>query len=185
MDVMDDDDLARIPVKRWAASTATLALWATWPKFDVALRVLHAWGFRYVTGFPWVKTTPDGREVKTGVGFWTMNTSEALLIGVRGAPRREKGAPVHGLALDGDGEERVLWSPKGPHSRKPEAVHAWLERLFPNARRLELFARRRRPGWTTWGKDTGFTLMPAGVVATPETVTEANRQGSLFAEVPS
>ncbi|HAU77431.1 MAG TPA: DNA methyltransferase, partial [Agrobacterium sp.] len=29
------------------------------------------------------------------------------------------------------------------------------EKLMPNARRLELFSRTNRKGWTVWGDETG------------------------------
>jgi N6-adenosine-specific RNA methylase IME4 len=38
----------------------------------------------------------------------------------------------------------------GAHSAKPEALQDLAERLSPGPR-LELFARRRRAGWTCWG----------------------------------
>ena len=40
----------------------------------------------------------------------------------------------------------------GRHSEKPAHAHTLIERMYPNARRLELFARGApRTGWTAWG----------------------------------
>lgn len=39
------------------------------------------------------------------------------------------------------------------HSRKPEISYDIIERLYPQARRLELFARYLRPGWDSWGNE--------------------------------
>jgi N6-adenosine-specific RNA methylase IME4 len=44
-------------------------------------------------------------------------------------------------------------SPRLEHSRKPDNVFEALERLFGPVRRLELFARRSRPGWEVWGNE--------------------------------
>lgn len=159
------EDMARYPVRSWAADDCALFMWATWPKLPDALRLLEAWGFEYVSAFPWIKTVPESRAIFRGIGFWTMASSEFMLIGKRGDPKRRKGRPVIGLAIDGEGEDRILYAPRGAHSRKPEAVHEWIERLFPEGPRLELFARRKRDGWTTWGHDTGFLLTPEGVVS--------------------
>ncbi|MFP4045432.1 MAG: MT-A70 family methyltransferase, partial [Rhodosalinus sp.] len=41
------------------------------------------------------------------------------------------------------------------HSRKPDAGYAAAEALMPDARRLELFSRATRPGWTSWGNEVG------------------------------
>lgn len=32
-----------------------------------------------------------------------------------------------------------------------------LEDMFPDARKIELFARNTRPGWESWGKEVGGT----------------------------
>jgi N6-adenosine-specific RNA methylase IME4 len=53
--------------------------------------------------------------------------------------------------------------PEG-HSKKPEDVQDRIEALMPNARRLELFATRTRPGWDT----VGLALDPAHDVRSPE-----------------
>ena len=39
------------------------------------------------------------------------------------------------------------------HSQKPEISYEIIERLYPSAIRLELFARRARPGWDVWGNE--------------------------------
>lgn len=39
------------------------------------------------------------------------------------------------------------------HSRKPEWVQDVVDSRLPDARRIELFARRQREGWTCWGND--------------------------------
>lgn len=42
--------------------------------------------------------------------------------------------------------------PRGEHSAKPEAFLDMVEAVSP-APRLELFARRNRLGWDTWGNE--------------------------------
>ena len=39
------------------------------------------------------------------------------------------------------------------HSQKPEIAYQILERLYPVANRLELFARLSRKGWDSWGNE--------------------------------
>jgi N6-adenosine-specific RNA methylase IME4 len=41
------------------------------------------------------------------------------------------------------------------HSRKPDATHARIEKLFGDVSRLELFAREERSGWDVWGNQVG------------------------------
>jgi N6-adenosine-specific RNA methylase IME4 len=158
---MSYGELCALPVGQWTAPHAVLALWATWPQLDQAVGLMGAWGFDYVTGFPWIKTV--GPAIRVGIGFWTQSVSEMVLIGRKGEPRRERnGAPVLGLLHR---EARQFYAPggsPGTHSRKPAGLHEWLESQFDGPY-LELFARRKRPGWITWGTDLGFQLTPGGV----------------------
>src|SRR5262249_40669172 len=57
-----------------------------------------------------------------------------------------------GLKIVDHSVRQVIFATLGQlHSEKPQQVHEGLERLYGNVRRLELFARRERAGWTTWG----------------------------------
>ena len=39
------------------------------------------------------------------------------------------------------------------HSQKPEEAYRIIERLYPSARKLELYARQERCGWDCWGNE--------------------------------
>jgi N6-adenosine-specific RNA methylase IME4 len=119
------------PAKR----DAVLFLWGTNPMLPDALRVLEAWGFRYVHHWIWDK------EV-AGTGYWGRDRHELLLIGKRGDPV----AP-----LPGTQPETVYRERKGRHSAKPDWFAEQIERLYPDMPRLELFCRSPRPGWQAWG----------------------------------
>lgn len=47
----------------------------------------------------------------------------------------------------------VLREPATVHSRKPTAAYEMLEDMFPDAKKIELFARRSRDGWEAWGNE--------------------------------
>lgn len=168
-DGMTEEELRALPVLDWGASDSVLFMWATWPKLDEAMRIVPAWGFDYVTAIPWVKVLPAQREIYRGIGFWAMAASEVLLIARRGEPKRAGDKHEHGMGAIGaqiglmHGEPRIFYAPRTQHSTKPLEVHEWIERLFPDASFLELFARRERPGWTTWGNELGFKLSETGV----------------------
>lgn len=46
----------------------------------------------------------------------------------------------------------VIDAPKGTHSHKPEMFLDEIERISPGPY-LEMFARRQRLGWDTWGNE--------------------------------
>jgi N6-adenosine-specific RNA methylase IME4 len=139
--VMSIDEIAALPVASVAADDCVLFLWATWPCLPGAMRVIEAWGFRYKTAaFLWAKRSKHGRE-HMGMGYWTRANTEPCLLATRGRPRR-KSMSVRQLI-----QEPVLM-----HSQKPEAAAIRIEQLVDGPY-LELFARRRRDGWTVWGNE--------------------------------
>jgi ParB/RepB/Spo0J family partition protein len=120
-----------------AADDCVLFLWATVPKLDVAFEVMHSWGFTHKSASVWKKD-------REGTGYWVRGIVEHLLIGVRG-----------NIPAPAPGEQFKGWieAPRGRHSEKPAVFAEHIERLFPSAPKIELFARRARPGWDVWGNE--------------------------------
>ncbi len=146
---MSLNDLTSLPVKRLSKPNCILLLWATWPKLaEAALPLIDLWGFKYVTGFPWVKLT--GPPLPTlfgdihavpafGTGYWVRGATEPILIAKKGTPRFPDDHPVGILC------ERMK------HSRKPDSIYEYAEML--EGPYLELFGRRKHPGWDVWGNE--------------------------------
>jgi N6-adenosine-specific RNA methylase IME4 len=44
-------------------------------------------------------------------------------------------------------------APHSAHSAKPPCFREMIEKMFPNLSRVELFARKRFPGWECWGNE--------------------------------
>lgn len=123
------------PVASIAADDAVLFLWATVPMLPQGLQVMAAWGFTYKSHLIWTKN-------RAGNGYWFRNRHELLLVGTRG----NIPAPAMGTQFDS-----VIDAPLGAHSEKPDAFYDVIERYFPTLPKIELNARRARPGWTSWG----------------------------------
>lgn len=121
----------KVPV----AKNAILFLWATNPKLREALKVLKAWGFEYKTNLVWVKD-------KIGTGYYVRGKHELLLIGKRG----EIPPPTEQTRFPS-----VLEAPRREHSQKPEIIYQIIEKMYPNCKYLELFARNKRINWASWG----------------------------------
>jgi len=47
----------------------------------------------------------------------------------------------------------VLREQATKHSKKPEIAYKMIEDLYPNTNKIELFARNKRVGWTSWGNE--------------------------------
>ena len=120
-----------------SSENTILFLWTTNPMLEDALTVLEAWGFQYKTNIVWIKD-------KFGTGFYVRGQHEILLIGVKG--------DVH-PPEEANRFPSILKAPVKQHSQKPTEVYDIIEKMYPNAHYLELFARQKREGWEAWGNE--------------------------------
>jgi N6-adenosine-specific RNA methylase IME4 len=142
---MSIKDICDLPVKEVAAKDAILFLWVYQPLLPQAFEVMNAWGFDYKSiGFVWRKLTKHGKE-HMSTGYYTRAGMEMVLIARRGNPPR---------VLD-RGVRQVFSSPVREHSRKPDEVYDFIERLYDGPY-LEMFARTGyRKDWTKVGDEVG------------------------------
>jgi N6-adenosine-specific RNA methylase IME4 len=148
--VMDKDALRALPVADLAAKDCALVMWATQAQMPEAIDLMKARGFTYKTMGAWAKQSKTGKKWAFGTGYVLRSAAEFYIIGTRGKPK----AQVRNV-------RNLIVAPAREHSRKPDQMHADLERLFPGPR-CELFARETRPGWAAWGNETSrFNQMQA------------------------
>lgn len=84
-----------------------------------------------------------------GMGHLFRQCHEVVLLGVKGKPYKVlKNKAQRSIALDVNLK----------HSAKPETLQDRLELMFPNAKKLEMFARRARPNWTCVGLECPTSL---------------------------
>lgn len=140
-ETMSDDEIVRMPIAMITAPRAHLYMWTTDAHLELAMRCMRDWGFVYKHPFVWVKTANDGGLRIMG-GNYGRKAHELVLFGVRG------GLPV----LRKDIPTVFFAPPRKPQSRKPVTLHEIAEQLSPGPR-LEMFARARRDGWTSWGRE--------------------------------
>lgn len=139
-ETMTLDDLMAMNVRGIAAKNSLLVMWTIGTHLEMAMRLGKVWGFSFVTDlFVWDKGD------KIGMGYHTRKQAEICLLFKRG-----KGLPVKSHSV-----RQIIRAPKREHSRKPDEQYAALDALYgTDLRRLELFARHQRPGWTAWGLET-------------------------------
>ena len=151
---IDLTTLSTLPVAEVAARNAHLYLWVPNALVPEGLRVLEAWGFRYVSNLIWAKRRKDGGPDGRGVGFYFRNVTEPILFGVRGTMR---------TLPPGRSQVNMIESRKREHSRKPDEQYDIIERCSPGPY-LELFARHPRCGWMVWGDEAASCVTPRGRV---------------------
>jgi N6-adenosine-specific RNA methylase IME4 len=141
-DTMDISDIMALPVADCAADPAHLYLWVPNALLPEGLAVMKAWGFDYKSNIVWHKIRKDGGSDGRGVGFYFRNVTELCLFGIRGKNARTGSA--------GRRQVNLLGTRKREHSRKPDEMYDLIESCSPT-KRLEIFARGPRKGWTAWG----------------------------------
>ena len=129
-------DIGAMPVGKVTRPTTTLFLWCPQALIEDGLWLIPQWGFRYSgSAIIWYKT---GRL--SGTGHFARMIHEVLLIGIKDH------SPTWGGHI-----ASVIEAPRPPlHSQKPDVFYETIEKAVPGPY-LELFARRRREGWTCCG----------------------------------
>lgn len=140
-ELMSVAQVTSMPVGDLAAPDAHCWLWVTNATLRAGYEVLEAWGFTPRSPLTWIKP-------RLGLGNYLRNATEHLILGTRGdAPVRFRAQPTW------------MFAPLQDHSHKPEEQYAVIERVSDGPF-LELFARRRQPGWAVWGNgiDSDITI---------------------------
>jgi N6-adenosine-specific RNA methylase IME4 len=147
---MSFEEIALLPVGRYARKPGHLYLWCPNALLREALDIMREWGFTYKTNIVWYKVRKDGGPDGRGVGFYFRNVTELLLFGVKGSMRTLK---------PGRTQVNILSTRKQEHSRKPQEVYRIIQECSPGPY-LELFARERVEGWTQWGNEVDTYQRP-------------------------
>lgn len=144
-----------MPVQDLAEENSHLYLWIPNALLQEGLDVIKAWGFTYRSPIYWIKP-------RLGLGNYIRNASETCLFATCGR------APVRFHA-----QPNWMFCPQQEHSHKPEEQFSVIERLS-HPPYLELFARRRQPGWDVWGNEIDSDVVISGYPV-PRYSTKAKR----------
>lgn len=121
-----------------AADDCVVWMWATLQHAAIAMDVLRMRGFEYRSQYAWGKD-------KIGLGFWSREKHEILLIGVKG----KIDCPAPGTQRDS-----LIIAPRGEHSAKPFCFMEMIAAYYPTMPKLVLNWRGPAPaGWTAWGNE--------------------------------
>jgi N6-adenosine-specific RNA methylase IME4 len=124
-------------VQTLADENAHLYVWTINRYVEETYDVARAWVFEPKTLLTWAK-----RPMGLGPGGAFSQTSEHILF-------CRRGRDISKARID-----TTWWSwPRGRHSAKPDAFQDIVEQVSPGPY-VELFARRDRLGWDTWGNES-------------------------------
>jgi N6-adenosine-specific RNA methylase IME4 len=119
-----------------AEKDAHLYIWTINKYIEATYVIARAWGFEPVCLLTWIKS-PMG----IGMGGTYCSNTEFVLFCRKGNLRAKRKV-----------DTRWWGWPRGKHSAKPEQFQTIVESVSPGPY-IELFARRKREGWTSWGNE--------------------------------
>lgn len=181
------NDIKNLKIKELSdPDGAILALWVPSSLLFHGLEVMQAWGFEHKQTYIWIKTKKDiFKEFKSlvssflkqplkrlkniqeiekkldnkdfintvtsfGMGRLFRQCHEICLIGINNKKIYKK--------LKNKSQRSVCFDINFKHSQKPELLQDSLEKMFPNEKYLELFARRQKSGWLCIGNECSTTF---------------------------
>lgn len=169
--------IKQMPIKEISdPDGALLALWVPSCLLQEGLDVMKEWGFYHKQTYIWVKTKKspffpllkkfakqviqDGVKKSVLDFLHKFDINNALAFGMGRLFRQ-----THEIALIGINNKKIYSLLKNKsqrsvsldvnlkHSKKPEYLQNSLELMFPQAEKLEVFARRQKDGWICIGNE--------------------------------
>jgi len=132
------NEIEALPIPMLCDTNCDVYLWATQKYIQDVFPIGTAWGLKYCQTLTWCKT-PMG----TGQGGLFTPTTEFLILFRKGR------MPIDKKRID---TTWFLIKRTRRHSEKPEYFQELIESVS-NGPRLEMFARRKRSGWDSWGNE--------------------------------
>lgn len=130
------NQLKKLDVASIATDDCLLFMWTTGPQMSNAIELGTAWGFEYKTiAFVWDKMVHNP-------GRYTLSQTEFVLAFKKGKFPQPRGAR---------NIRQMVQVHRGAHSVKPVEVINGITRMFPEQKKIELFARNNYVGWDNWG----------------------------------
>lgn len=129
-------ELKELDVNSIATDDCILFMWTTGPQMANSIELGKAWGFEYKTiAFVWDKQVHNP-------GRYTLSQTEFVLAFKKGRFPSPRGAR---------NVRQLISIHRGEHSEKPEKVIDGITKMFPEQKKIELFARNNYIGWDNWG----------------------------------
>ena len=135
---MTEAQIKDLPIASLVDNDCEVYLWTTQRYLPVSFDILKGWGLKYCQTLTWCKR-PRG----TGQGGIYCPTTEFLILARKGKMPKVKRV---------DSTWFLTKRPNNSHSTKPEFFQDMIETVSYEPR-LEMFARRKRKDWDSWGNE--------------------------------
>jgi len=176
---LSQKEMMKLDVESISKKNSWCFMWAVWAQLPHAIELMESWGFSYRTcAFVWAKKTKNGKNAKTYGRCATQGSTEIVLVGKRGSPKRYA-----------QNVEQFIETVRRGNSQKPDEIYGRIDAIveppipepvwgtcFTGAsfercptlnkegchceslalempRKLEIFARQQWGGWHALGND--------------------------------
>jgi len=147
-EVMSLEQISQLPVGNLAEDSCWIFLWTTQKFLFKSKDILEGWGFNHLVTMVWEKTY----GVSSGMPLFGYRwNAEFILVGYKNKPKlwpKRKLIPL------------VFQAENIKHSQKPDKFYDMIEVLGDS--RIDLFARKKRPGWDVWGDEVESDIIMKG-----------------------
>ena len=130
-------EIKDLPISNLCFPDSWVFLWTTQKFLPDAFDILRTWNLHYRFTMVWHK--PGGMQVYNYPQF----NAEFVLCGTQGNP----------LLFDQKSFSVAFNAPRGQHSEKPQEFYDTIARVTGGGAMLDMFNRRRIPGFTPWGNE--------------------------------
>jgi N6-adenosine-specific RNA methylase IME4 len=147
---MQLDEITQTDPQDLLTPSGVMVLWLTWPLIAKQSMIIeNCFGLEIKTGGVWSKRTVNGK-IRWGTGHIIRNVCDPFVIACRRG-HKLRGRSVTNLietleAVDWPGVARE-------NSRKPEEMFQLLDSLTVGWKKVDVFSRQSRRGWSTWGNE--------------------------------
>uniref|UniRef100_A0A7S0MQZ7 mRNA m(6)A methyltransferase n=1 Tax=Pyramimonas obovata TaxID=1411642 RepID=A0A7S0MQZ7_9CHLO len=166
---LTDQDITNLPIPK-LQSNGLLFVWVINAKYKFCLDLFKKWGYTFIDEIVWVKTTVNRRLAKSH-GFYLQHAKEVCLVAKKGKEPENLASNV--------GSDIILAERRG-QSQKPTEIYHLIEKLLPNGKYLEIFARKNnlRNYWVSVGNEVTGTGPPKEDMACIE--AQQAPQGAVY-----
>ena len=120
-----------------------LIMWIIASTVQDSVNMLTKWGYDIVSFGNWIKISTYGRDWPSN-GYFFQHCKETYLVAKKGRAPETFNPKMF---------EDAIYCGRGRQSHKPDKLYEVIEKMFPNAMYLEIFARAHnlRENWVSIG----------------------------------
>ena len=141
------EEIARLQLP--AADSCHLFLWVVQSMMPSAFGLLDRWGIQYGCTMCWRKV-PRGTPMQSRPVY----NAEFVILGIKGSP---KFTTTKGFLA-------AFEAPRRANSEKPDEFYETIRRVT-HGPRIDMFARKPRPGFDTWGNEAPVAAADGTAIA--------------------